>query len=103
MSGRTKKYQFSEVSQFEQVCIPVGCILVLCPGGLCPGGLCQGGGLFFGGVFLSGGFCKGDPLPRCAQTDTCEIITLTQTSFVGGNYTNEGYLRLPTLARISIH
>ena len=65
-----------------------------------------------GGLYLAGGGGGGSvggrvsvretSLPRCAQTDTCEIITVPQTSFVGGNYTNEGYLRLPTLARISI-
>ena len=42
-------------------------------GGLCPG------------VLYPGGLCQGDPPSPCGQTDTCEIITLPQTLFAGGN------------------
>ena len=82
--------------------LPYGC---LCPGGgsvqeglyrgvsveggLCPRGLCQGafclGGLCLGsGVLCSGGSLSEKPDPP-GQTDTCENITLPQTSFAGGN------------------
>ena len=64
-------------------------------GALCPGGLFRGvvvsvqgwwslsrGGLCPGGS-LSGGTLLGRP--PCGRTDTCEIITLPQPSFTGGN------------------
>ena len=43
-------------------------------GSLCQGGLCPGGS-------LSARCLSGRPPPPCGQTDTCEIITLLQTSF----------------------
>ena len=50
-----------------------------------------------------GGLCQGVPLPPPrGQTDTCEIITLPQTSFAGGNYwiKNTGRVLFPTKANI---
>ena len=48
-------------------------------GGLCPEESLSGGSLF-------GGLCQVDP---CGQTDTCENITLPETSFAGDKNTNE--------------
>ena len=41
------------------------------------GGVCPGGGV--------GGSLSGRTPSPCGQTDTCEIITLPQTSFAGDN------------------
>ena len=69
-----------------------------CKGGIYVTNLCNyGGGSLSRGFSLSGGggLCPGGisvretPSP-CGQTNTCEIITLPQTSFAGGNNVTYG-------------
>ena len=54
-------------------------------GGLCPGVLCRGFSVWGS---LSGASLSWRPpgqRPPCGQTDTCENITLPETSFASGN------------------
>ena len=67
-------------NSFPQEWIPVGYV---------PPALYRtGGGVtvqWGGGLWPGRGVCvRETPLPSCGQTDTCEIITLPQTSFAGG-------------------
>ena len=63
----------------------------LCSVGFCPGGFSVQGDICLG-VILLVDLCPGagaslsgrPPSPVDRQTDTCEIITLPQTSFAGG-------------------
>ena len=56
------------------VCVPRGC---MSPGGVCPQGVCE-----------AHPWTQSEPLP-CGQTNSCENITLPQTSFSGGNKLND--------------
>ena len=56
----------------------------LCSGSLCPWGFLSRGISVWGSLF--GGLCQVDP---CGQRDTCENITLPETSFAADKNTNE--------------
>ena len=91
-----------------------------CPGGVCPvcccvlcmcvcvcSGVCvQGAVVCSGDVHIPYGPRGRDPsdqeadTPSCGQTDTCENITLSQTSFAGGN--DMYYLNQSIMATICI-
>ena len=80
---RTIKYSLPK----KQECIPVGCV----PPAHWPsvGGVpAQGGCTCPGGCTYAGVTCPGTP-PVNRMTDRCKNITLLQTSFAGGNNTNE--------------
>ena len=64
---------------FKQECIPVGCV---------PPALYLTGGVSVGETPLNR-----EPLP-CGQTDTCENITLPQTTFADGNDNVNGWQTL---------
>ena len=84
-------FTFSEIYFKQQVCIPIGCVP---PASMAATRYHSRGSLFMGGVSVQGSLSRREiPHPVDRMIDASENITLSQTSFAGGNKFGRKYTR----------